>query len=77
MLTLFIVKILMAFAAIIVLSIGQFIILRVFDKALGINFKEAFNKIETEPRAMAHYFAMRNLGSTIAIGLIICVCFVL
>lgn len=77
MFTLFMLKIVMAFVAICLLSLGQFIILRVFDKALGINFREAFNKIEECPRAMSHYFAMRNLGSTIAIGLIICVCFIL
>lgn len=77
MITLFMIKIVMAFIAIAVLSFGQYVILRVFDKLLGIDFKEAFNKIEECPRAMAHYYAMRNLGSTIAIGLIICVCFVL
>lgn len=77
MITLFMIKILMALVAIAVLSLGQYVILRVFDKLLGIDFKEAFNKIEECPRAMSHYYAMRNLGSTIAIGLIICVCFVL
>lgn len=77
MITLFMLKIGMSLMAILILSIGMFGILRMFDKMLGIDFKEAFNKIEESPYAMAHYFAMRQLGAYIAIGLIICTCFVL
>lgn len=77
MFTLFMLKIVMAFVAIVLLSIGMFCVLRVFDRLLGIDFKQAFNKIEECPKAMAHYYGLRNLGTTLAIGLIVCVCFIL
>jgi len=70
-------KLLLAFIAIIVLLVGMFCVLRVFDKLLGIDFTEAFNKIEQDAKALAVYFGFRFLSVTLAIGFVVCVAFLL
>lgn len=77
MLTMIMVKIGISLVALILFLFAQFLVLRVFDKLLGIDFKEAFNKIEACPKSMAFYFGMRYLASAIAIGFIVCICFIL
>ena len=76
MLTLFMLKLGMGLVAFVVFLLCQFILLRVFDRLLEVNFKEAFNLIETDPKAMSHYYGLRFLGSCIALGLIVCVAFI-
>ena len=77
MFTMIMVKIGISLVALILFLFAQFLVLRVFDRLLGIDFKEAFNKIEECPRAMSFYFGMRYLASAITIGLILCICFIL
>lgn len=77
MIALFLVKIAMAFTAICVLFIGMFFLLRLFDVLLGVNFKEAFNKIEEDGKALALYYGLRNLGASIAIGLVVCIALIM
>ena len=77
MLAMIMVKIGVSIVALILFLLAQFLVLRAFDKLLGIDFKEAFNKIENCPRAMSFYFGMRYLASAIAIGFIVCICFIL
>ena len=54
MFTLFMLKLGMGLVAFVVFLLCQFILLRVFDKLLDVNFKEAFNLIENSPKAMSH-----------------------
>lgn len=66
----------MGLVAFAIFLICQFLLLRFFDSLLKINFKDAFDKIEQDPKAMSHYFGLRYLGTSIAIGLIVCVAFI-
>lgn len=76
MITLFMFKIIIGIVAFILFLSAQFIILRFFDKCLDINFKNAFNTIEQDAGAMATYYGMRYIGSSIALGIIVCVAFI-
>lgn len=76
MITLFMLKLGMGLVAFIVFLLCQFILLRFFDKLLDVDFKRAFDKIEECPKAMSHYYGLRFLGTSIAIGLIVCVAFI-
>lgn len=76
MLTLFMLKLGMGLVAFCLFLLCQFILLRFFDKLLGVNFKKAFDLIETDPKAMSHYYGLRFLGTCIALGLIVCVAFI-
>lgn len=76
MFTLFMLKLGMGLVAFVVFLLCQFILLRVFDKLLDVNFKKAFDRIEQDPKAMSHYYGLRFLGSCIALGLIVCVAFI-
>jgi hypothetical protein len=77
MFTLFMLKIGMALGAILCLFIGMFLLLRAFDYLLGINFRKAFDTIESNPVAMALYYGLRLLGVSIAIGLVVCVALIM
>lgn len=77
LLTAFLIRLLLAIIALTVLGVAQFIYLRFFDKVLGIRFREAFDKIEEHPVAMSHYFGLRNLGASLAVGLVLCAAFLL
>lgn len=76
MITLFMIKLGMGLVAFVLFMLCQYLVLRFFDKLLDINFKQAFDKIEQCPKAMSHYYGLRFLGTSIAIGLIICVAFI-
>ena len=76
MFTLFMLKLGMGLVAFCLFLLCQFILLRVFDRLLAVNFKEAFNLIESNPKAMSHYYGLRFLGTSIALGLIVCVAFI-
>lgn len=76
MFTLFMLKLGMGAVAFVLFLLFQFVLLRFFDKLLDIDFKKAFDKIEQDPIAMSHYYGLRYLGTSIAIGLIICVAFI-
>lgn len=68
----FLIRIAMALIALVILAFAQFAIGRFFDGLLGVKFKEAFDKIEQDPKAMADYYGKRWLGTSIAAGLIVC-----
>lgn len=76
MFTLFMLKLGMGAVAFVLFLLCQFVLLRFFDRLLDIDFKKAFDKIEQDPKAMSHYYGLRYLGTSIAIGLIICVAFI-
>lgn len=76
MFTLFMLKLGMGLVAFCLFLLCQFVLLRFFDKLLEVDFKEAFNLIEKDPKAMSHYYGLRFLGTSIAIGLIVCVAFI-
>jgi len=76
MFTLFMLKLGMGAVAFVLFMLCQFVLLRFFDKLLDIDFKKAFDKIEECPKAMSHYYGLRFLGTSIAIGLIVCVAFI-
>ena len=76
MITLFMIKLGMGLVAFCLFLLCQFLLLRVFDKLLDVDFKKAFDKIEQCPKAMSHYYGLRFLGTSIALGLIVCVAFI-
>lgn len=76
MITLFMLKLGMGVVAFIFLLLCQFILLRFFDHLLGVDFKEVFNKMEQDSKAMSHYYGLRFLGVSIALGLVVCVAFI-
>ena len=76
MFTLFMLKLGMGLVAFCLFLLCQFILLRVFDRLLAVDFKEAFDRIESDPKAMSHYYGLRFLGTSIALGLIVCVAFI-
>ena len=76
MFTLFMLKLGIGLVAFIVFLLCQFILLRVFDKLLDVNFKEAFNLIESDPKTKSQYYRLRLPGTSIAIALIVCVAFI-
>lgn len=76
MITLFMLKLGMGLVAFVMFLLCQHFLLRFFDKLLDVDFKEAFNKIEQCPKAMSHYYGLRFLGTSIALGLIVCVAFI-
>lgn len=76
MITLFMIKLGMGLVAFCLFLLCQFLLLRVFDKLLDVDFKKAFDRIEECPKAMSHYYGLRFLGTSIAIGLIVCVAFI-
>ncbi len=47
------------------------IALRMFDKLIGINFKESFKKVEQDGKAFSLYIGLRFVGIAIIIGSII------
>lgn len=51
--------------------------LRVFDLLLGVSFKEGIAKVKEDSVAMSIYYSTRFLGSCIALGLIICIAFIM
>lgn len=42
---------------------GLFLYLRLADRMAGIEWRKAFDSIESDARACATYFAARNLGA--------------
>jgi len=76
MITLFMIKLGMGLTAFVLFLLTQYTLLKFFDKLLGIDFKKAFDRIEECPKAMSHYYGLRFLGTSIAMGLIICVAFI-
>lgn len=77
LMVLLITKMSIALITLLVFFLAMFIILRCFDWLLGVNFKEAFNKIEQCPKSMALYYGLRWLGTALAMGVLVCVAFVL
>lgn len=71
MLSLFLMKIAMCIVALCALFGSVFVILRLFDLLLCVDFKEAFNRIEEDPKAMALYYGLRILGAFLAVGLMV------
>lgn len=70
-------KVIIALLAFIILLSGLFITLRVFDSLLGVDFKLSFSKISTCPKAMSLYYGLRWLGTSITLGVIVCVAFIM
>lgn len=77
MLSIVITKLLLAVVSFVLLFLSLFSILRVFDMLLGVDFKESFSRISQCPRSMAHYYGLRWLGTSIALGVVVCIAFIL
>jgi hypothetical protein len=63
-----IIRLTIAIAALILGLIGTWFALRTFDAFSKINFKEAFDNIESDPRATAMYYGMRFIGVAFVVG---------
>ena len=47
---------------------GVMLALRLFDKYAGISFREGFDTIETDPKALALYFGLRLVALCIVMA---------
>lgn len=66
-----ILRLVIALAASVIGLICAWFILRTFDASAKIDFKKAFDKMESDPKAMATYYGMRFIGVAFMIGFII------
>ena len=57
-----ILRLIIAVAAVVLGLIGTWFVLRTFDASSDIDFKKAFNTIERDPKAIAHYYGLRFIG---------------
>ena len=57
-----------ALAALVIGLIGTWFVLRTFDASSKIDFKKAFDNIESDPRAIALYYGMRFIGVAFIVG---------
>lgn len=64
-------RLIIAVAAAIIGLIAVWFVLRTFDASGDIDFKKAFDKMESDPKAIATYYGMRFLGVAILVGFII------
>lgn len=66
-----IIRLVIALAALVIGLIGIWFTLRTFDSSSQIDFKKAFNKIESDPKAMATYYGLRFVGVAVMVGFVI------
>lgn len=66
-----ILRLIIAITAAILGLIGTWFVLRTFDASSGIDFKKAFDKVESDPKSIAVYYGMRFIGVAFLIGFII------
>ena len=66
-----ILRLVIALAALVIGLIGTWFVLRTFDASSGIDFKKAFDKIETDAKAIALYYGLRFLGVAFMVAFII------
>jgi len=66
-----ILRLIIAIAAAILGLIATWFVLRTFDASGDIDFKKAFDKMESDPKAIASYYGMRFIGVAFLIGFII------
>lgn len=64
-------RVAIAVVAAIIGLIAMWFVLRTFDASSEIDFKKAFNTMESDPKAIASYYGMRFLGVAILVGFII------
>ena len=60
-----------ALAALVIGLIGTWFVLRTFDASSKIDFKKAFNTMESDPQAIATYYGMRFIGVAFVVGFVI------
>ena len=60
-----------ALAALVIGLIGTWFVLRTFDASSKIDFKKAFNTMESDPQAIATYYGMRFIGVAFIVGFVI------
>lgn len=77
MFTLFLTKIAIGAIGLFILFTAMFLMLRVFDLIGGVKFKQVLDTLHTDSKALAIYFGLRWLGCSIAVGLVVCIAFIL
>ena len=66
-----ILRLIIAIAAVVLGLIGTWFVPRTFDASSDIDFKKAFNTIERDPKAIAHYYGLRFIGVCFVVGFVI------
>jgi len=64
-------RLIIAICAITISLFGLWFVLRTFDASSKINFKKAFDSIESDPKAIAQYYGMRFIGVSFVVGYVI------
>ena len=64
-------RLIIAACAVILGLIGTWFVLRTFDASSKIDFRQAFNNIERDPKAIAHYYGLRFIGVCFVVGFVI------
>lgn len=66
-----ILRLVIALAALVIGLIGTWFVLRTFDASSKIDFKQAFNTMESDPKAIATYYGLRFIGVAFMVGFVI------
>lgn len=66
-----ILRLVIALAALIIGLIGTWFVLRTFDASSKMDFKESFNEMGKDPKAIATYYGLRFIGVAFMVGFVI------
>jgi hypothetical protein len=66
-----IIRLVIALAALVIGLIGTWFVLRTFDSSSGIDFKKAFDMMESDPKSIALYFGLRFVGVAFIVGFVV------
>jgi hypothetical protein len=66
-----ILRLVIALAALVIGLVGTWFVLRTFDASSGIDFKKAFDNIETDAKATALYYGLRFVGVAFMVAFVI------
>lgn len=69
-------KVLLALSSFLIFFVAMFIVLRLFDWLLGVSFKSSFSLMNKCPTSLAIYFGLRWLGTSISMGVIVCLAYI-
>jgi hypothetical protein len=66
-----ILRLLIAVISLVIGLVGVWFVLRTFDSSSKIDFKKAFDQMESDPKAIAQYYGMRFIGVAYMVGYVI------
>jgi hypothetical protein len=65
------IRLVIALAALVIALIGTWFVLRTFDSSSKIDFKKAFDMMESDAKSIALYFGLRFIGVAFIVGFVV------